>query len=83
MAPRTCSRRPGTHEPPPRLPETAARVLGEAEVGALVAMAGGRTFDDRRDAAILRAFLDAGLGLAELAALRQDPRPEGGERCRA
>lgn len=64
---------------PPRIPEAPARVLTETEVKALVATAAGRTFDDRRDAAILRVFLDTEIRLAELANLRFDPRDEAGE----
>ena len=61
---------------PPLIPEASAPVLTEAQIKALVGVANGRTFEDKRDAAVLRLFLDTGLRLAELASLRSDPRDD-------
>jgi site-specific recombinase XerD len=64
---------------PPRIPEASAPVLTDAQVKALVGVTNGRTLEDKRDAAIIRIFLDTGLRLAELANLRYDPRAEAGD----
>jgi site-specific recombinase XerD len=61
---------------PPLIPEAAAPVLSDAQVKALVGATAGRTFEAKRDAAIIRLFLDTGLRLAELAALRYDAGDE-------
>src|SRR5437016_3323850 len=53
-----------------------ARVLSDTQVKALVAAAAVRTFEAKRDGAILRIFLDSGLRLAELTNLRYDARDE-------
>lgn len=63
---------------PPLIPEASAPVLSDAQVKALVAATGGRTFEDKRDAAIIRILLDSGLRLAELANLRYDSRDDLG-----
>ena len=63
---------------PPQISDASAPVLDDAQVKALVAATSGRTFEDRRDAAIIRIFLDTGLRLAELANLRYDPREDHG-----
>jgi site-specific recombinase XerD len=59
---------------PPRVPEAPVQVLGESELKALLATCErGQAFDDRRDAAILRIFIDTGARLSEVAGLRWDP----------
>jgi len=59
---------------PPRLPEQPVPVLREAELRSfLKTVDAGRTFDERRDAAILRMFLSTGARLAEVAGLRYTP----------
>ncbi len=55
---------------PPAVPETPPAVLEPGELRALLGTCSGTSFDDRRDAAILRLFLDSGLRRAELAGLR-------------
>jgi len=56
---------------PPRLPEQPVPVLREEELRALLGTCeSGRTFDERRDAAILRTFISTGARLAEVAGLR-------------
>ncbi len=59
---------------PPRVPETPPDVLRDEDLRKLVATCEtGRTLEDRRDAAILRFFVDTGARLAEVAGLRYDP----------
>lgn len=55
---------------PPILPEVPVPVLSATEQRALLATCAGKEFDDRRDTAIIRLFLDTGMRLAELAGLR-------------
>lgn len=55
---------------PPKVPETPVAVLGEDELRALLGAAGGKGFDDRRDAAIIRLFIDTGMRCSELATLK-------------
>jgi site-specific recombinase XerD len=55
---------------PPRLPEYMPDVLTIEQLRALLAVTAGRTFEDRRDAALLRIFFDTGARRAEVANLR-------------
>ena len=55
---------------PPRVPEEPPPVLREDDLRRLLASCAGTDFDDRRDAAIIRLFLDTGMRRAELAGLR-------------
>ena len=57
---------------PPTIPETPVPVLSDDEQRRLLATCASRSYEDRRDAAILRLFLDCGLRLAELATLRTE-----------
>ncbi|MCA1683948.1 MAG: tyrosine-type recombinase/integrase [Actinobacteria bacterium] len=57
---------------PPTIPEVPVPVLSPDEQRRLLATCGGRTYDERRDAAILWLFLDTGLRLAELTNLRTE-----------
>ena len=54
---------------PPAVPEAPVPVLTDDDLAALVATAKGNTFEQRRDAAIIRLFLDSGMRLSELASL--------------
>lgn len=54
---------------PPILPEVPVPVLSATDQRALLATCAGKEFDDRRDSAIVRLFLDTGMRLAELAGL--------------
>lgn len=56
----------------PLVPEEPPAVLSEHQVRALLATCNGRSFEDKRDEAILMLFLDSGLRLAELVALTAD-----------
>jgi site-specific recombinase XerD len=55
---------------PPHIPDTPPAVLETAQLKALLATVAGTDYDERRDAAILRLFLDSGLRRAELGGLR-------------
>jgi site-specific recombinase XerD len=55
---------------PPHVPEEPPPVLREPELRRLLAVCAGPDFDDRRDVAIIRLFLDTGMRRAELAGLR-------------
>ena len=60
---------------PPRLPEYLPDVLTIDQLRALLAACAGRTFEDRRDAALLRIFFDTGARRAEVADLRWSSDP--------
>jgi site-specific recombinase XerD len=55
---------------PPAIPERETPVLDDTALRALIATCTSKTFDDRRDDAILRLFIDTGMRLSELANLR-------------
>jgi site-specific recombinase XerD len=55
---------------PPHVPETPPNVYTDDEIHRLLAACEGRAFEDRRDTAIVRLFLDTGMRLAEAAGLR-------------
>jgi len=54
---------------PPSVPEQPVPVLTEEQIRALLAACEGRGFNDRRDTAIIRLFLDTGCRRAEIANL--------------
>jgi site-specific recombinase XerD len=54
---------------PPAIPEEPVAVLDEAALNKLLRSMNGRSFDDRRDTAIVRLFLDTGMRSSELANL--------------
>jgi site-specific recombinase XerD len=61
----------------PRVPEYEPPILREDELKRLLATCDkGDTFDDRRDAALLRVLIDTGMRRAECAGLRYDPRDD-------
>ena len=55
---------------PPLVPEEPVPVLGDDELRRLLAACDGKGFEERRDTAIVRLFLDSGMRLSELANLR-------------
>lgn len=58
---------------PPRIPEAPPDVLREDQLKALLSRCDkGNSFDDRRDAALLRVFIDTGARLSEVTNLRLD-----------
>ena len=65
---------PMVHMKPPRVPENPPDVLREEELRALLTTCErGATFEERRDAAVLRVFIDTGARRAEIAGLRWNP----------
>jgi len=61
---------PMTNMTPPKVSEEPPPILTEGELRRLLATCGGKDFESRRDAAILRLFIDTGMRRAELASLR-------------
>ena len=53
----------------PRVPEQPVPILSDEDLRRLLATCEGKTFEDRRDQAILRVFIDTGARLAEVAGL--------------
>lgn len=58
---------------PPRLPEYQPRVLTLDELRAVLDACKGRTFEDRRDRALVRLFFNTGARRAEITNLRYSP----------
>src|SRR5262249_11350361 len=54
---------------PPMMPEVQVPVLGDDELKALLAACAGRAFDELRDTAILRLFIDTGMRSGEMGGL--------------
>jgi site-specific recombinase XerD len=54
---------------PPAIPETPPAVLSEADLTRLLKTCAGSSFEDRRDYAFIRLFIDTGMRRAELASL--------------
>jgi site-specific recombinase XerD len=57
---------------PPAVPEQPVAVLELEQLSALLGTCKGNTFENRRDQAIMRLFLDTGMRSAELICLRLD-----------
>jgi site-specific recombinase XerD len=55
---------------PPQVPETPPPVLREDDLRRLLQACSGTTFEERRDNAMIRLFLDTGMRRGELAGLR-------------
>lgn len=56
----------------PPVKQKPVPLLSDAELAALLKTCSGRTFEDRRDEAVLRVLLDAGVRVSELAGLAVD-----------
>jgi site-specific recombinase XerC len=54
---------------PPQIPDEPPPVLTDNELRRLLKACEGRSFTDRRDAAILRLFLDNGIRVSEAAGI--------------
>ena len=54
---------------PPRVVETPVPVLTTEQLAALIAVCKGNTFDDCRDEALIRMFIDTGVRLGEMVGL--------------
>lgn len=63
---------PMRHMHPPHVPETLAPVLSDDEVRRLLRACEGTSFEDRRDLAMIRLFLDTGMRRAELTGITLD-----------
>ncbi len=61
---------PMAHMRPPHVPEEPPEVLRPENLQALLATCDSTDFEERRDQAVLRLFLDSGVRLAEMAGLR-------------
>jgi site-specific recombinase XerD len=73
------SESPMVHMKPPRVPENPPDVLREEELRALMGTCErGASLVERRDAAILRVFIDTGARRAEIAGLRWKPGDDDG-----
>ena len=57
---------------PPHVPEEPPAVLSDDQLTKLLKACGGTTFDDRRDAAMIRLLLDTGMRRAELAGMKME-----------
>ncbi len=55
---------------PPKVPDVPVPVLTEEQLRKLVQACEGKDWDDRRDMAVVRLFLDSGMRLSELANLK-------------
>jgi len=68
---------PMAHMRVPKVPDYEPPILREEELKKLLATCNKTDdFDDRRDAALLRVFIDTGMRLAECAGLRYDPHDD-------
>lgn len=56
----------------PKVTKKVKAILGEAQLAALLATCGGNTFEARRDAAIIRVFVDCGVRVSGLANVRKE-----------
>jgi site-specific recombinase XerD len=54
---------------PPKVPEVPVPVVGDEEFAKLLKACSGKSFEDRRDTAMFRLFIDTGMRLSELAGL--------------
>ncbi len=65
---------------PPMTPLQPAQILRETELRALLEACNGSSFEDRRDTALIRTFIDTGARLAEVRGLRWTPQdPESND----
>ncbi len=63
---------PMTRMKPPSVPVTPPAVLSEVDLKRLLRACDGKQFEDKRDTAVIRLFLDTGMRRAELAGLTLD-----------
>lgn len=66
------TRNPFARMRPPRVDERSVPVISKSDLTELIKSLGGTGFDDRRDMAIVRLFLNTGARLEELSQLRLD-----------
>lgn len=70
---------PFTKTKPPAVPEQPKSALTEAQLSALIAACAGKAFENRRDEALIRLFIDTGARADEIATLRLARPAAGGE----
>jgi site-specific recombinase XerD len=70
---------PMANASPPKIPERHIDVLTDEELRALLGTCDPKTFEGRRDEAILRVFMDSGLRLAEVTNLRLRTEDDGSD----
>jgi site-specific recombinase XerD len=63
------TRSPMERMSPPAVPEQPVPILTDRELGAMLAVAKGTTFEHRRDTAILRLLIETGVRLGEISGL--------------
>jgi site-specific recombinase XerD len=61
---------PMAHMTPPKIPENPPPILSEDDVRSLIKACEGTVFEDRRDAAMVRLFLDSGMRRSEMRGLK-------------
>ena len=66
------TRSPMANMKPPKVPEEPVDVVSEADLRRLLKECEGKHFNDRRDTAIIRLFVDTGMRASELANLTVD-----------
>ncbi len=64
------TKHPMANMKPPSIPETPVPIFGKEQLEALLKTVDGRDFVERRDAAILRLFMDSGMRRGEMAGLK-------------
>ena len=63
---------PMTNMTPPNVPDVAVPMLSDPEIASILKTCAGQSFVDRRDAALIRLFIDTGCRRSELATLQLD-----------
>ncbi|MCU1453847.1 MAG: integrase family protein [Acidimicrobiales bacterium] len=58
---------------PPKVPEQPVPIFSEDEMRRLLGTCAGKSFDDLRDRALFRLFIDTGARVSEIAGLRHHP----------
>jgi site-specific recombinase XerC len=66
------NRNPFERMRPPKVEERPVPVITKADLSALIKSLAGTSFEDRRDTAIVRLFLNTGARLEEMAQLQLD-----------
>ena len=61
---------PMEHTKPPKVAEVLVPVVSDDDLKKLLKACGGKAFEDKRDLAILRVFIDTGIRLAECAGIK-------------